>query len=299
VTSILVAASLREFAERVQRDVALDYFDAEIPHHNASILVPTVTNRVGHAEMERLPNLKLIANYGVGYDNIDADFAKARGIAVTNTPGVLTAATAELTWALLLAVTRRLGEGERMVRSGSWTGWTPTQLRGLSLAGKTLGIIGAGRIGREVGRRAPAFGMRAIYWSRSRHAGLEYVALDELLRTSDVVSIHVARSPETDHLIDERRLALMRDGAVLINTARGSIVDEAALVRELESGRLRAGLDVYAREPDVPRGLLGLEHAVLLPHLGSATHEARQAMWELAWANVEAAIAGAALVSPV
>lgn len=299
MSSVLVAELLREFAERGRLGVLVEFFGSEIPSDSSSIIVPTVTNRVGRPEIDRLPNLKLIANYGVGYDNIDVGYAKTRGIAVTNTPGVLTAATAELTWALILAVTRRVGEGERMVRSGSWSGWMPAQLRGLSLAGKTLGIVGAGRIGREVGRRAAVFGMRVIYWSRTKHAELEHVELDELLRAADVVSIHLSRSSETEKLIDANKLALLRDGAVLINTARGSIVDEEALVRELVSGRMRAGLDVYTDEPHVPAALLGLENVVLLPHLGSATTEARQAMWDLAWANVLAFMNGTPLVTPL
>lgn len=299
MTAILVADLLREFAERMPGPVAIDFFDADIPPHDASVMVPTVTNRVGRAEIDRLPQLGLIANFGVGYDNIDVSHAKARGVAVTNTPGVLTAATAELTWALILAAARRVGEGERLVRSHAWTGWTPTQLRGTSLDGKTLGIIGAGRIGREVGRRAAVFGMRVLYWSRTIQPELDHKQLDELLPGSDVVSIHLSRSAETEGLIDARRLALLRDGAVLINTARGSIVDEAALVRELVSGRIRAGLDVYAHEPRVPRELLDLENVVLLPHLGSATYEARQAMWDLAWGNVLAFLGGKPLLTPV
>lgn len=299
MTAILVADLLREFAESMPADAVIDFFGADIPQHDCSILVPTVSNRVGRAEIDRLPNLGLIANYGVGYDNIDMSHAQARGVAVTNTPGVLTAAAAELTWALILATTRRIGEGERLVRMRAWTGWTPTQLRGMSLDGKTLGVIGAGRIGREVGRRAAVFGMQVIHWSRTIQPGLQHTQLDELLHASDVVSIHLARSAETEGLIDARRLALLRNGAVLINTARGSIVDEAALVRELVSGRIRAGLDVYAQEPWVPRELLGLENVVLLPHLGSATVEARQAMWDLAWGNVRAFLGGQPLLTPV
>ncbi len=299
MTRVLVAETLQEFARAVTSDVATELFGSTIPAGSFEILVPTVTDRVGRAEIERLPDLRLIANYGVGYDNIDVGYARERGVAVTNTPGVLTSATAELTWALILAVTRRIGEGERRVRAGRWAGWTPTQLRGMSLDGKTLGIVGAGRIGREVGRRASAFDMRTINWGRTRHAGLEYVELDELLQTADVVSIHLSRSAETDRLIDTKKLALLKDGAVLINTARGSIVDEQALIREVVSGRIRAGLDVYASEPTVPRELLGRDNVVLLPHLGSATHEARQAMWDLAWQNVMAFLAGDRLVTPV
>ncbi len=297
--TVLVAESLREFAEQESRDVAVAYFATEISASDCAVIVPTVRERISRSQIDLLPHLKLIANYGVGYDNINVSYARQRGIAVTNTPGVLTAATAELTWALILAVARRLGEGERRVRSGEWAGWAPTELRGMSLERKTLGIVGAGRIGREVGRRAAAFGMRVSYWSRTIRPELHHTELDDLLRTSDVVSIHLSRSAETDGLIGARRLALLRDGAILINTARGSIVDEVALVRELVSGRIRAGLDVYTHEPRLPRELLGLDNVVLLPHLGSATFEARQAMWDLAWSNVRACLSGAPLVTPI
>lgn len=296
---ILVAAALREFTADVAGDVGIQFFNSSIPAGDYSAIVPTVTNRVGRSEIDKLPKLELIANYGVGYDNIEVAYARERGIAVTNTPGVLTAATAELTWALILAVARRVGEGERMVRSRQWSGWTPTQLRGMSLDGKTLGIIGAGRIGREVGRRAHVFGMRVLYFGRSRSDGLEFVELDRLLRESDVVSVHLSRSTETEGLIDAVKLQMLKDGAVLINTARGSIVDEAGLVRELVSGRISAGLDVYAREPEIPAEVMKLDNVVLLPHLGSATYEARQAMWDLAWGNVGAFMSGASLLSPV
>jgi glyoxylate reductase len=243
--------------------------------------------------------LQIIANYGVGYDNIDVAHARTRGIAVTNTPGVLTVATAELTWALILAVARRIGEGERIVRNGLWTGWRPTQLRGMSLQGKVLGIIGTGRIGQDVARRASVFGMRVVHWNRTPRTDIEFMELDELLQSSDVVSIHLARAPETEGLLDAKRLALMRDGAILINTARGSIVNEPALARELVSGRIAAGLDVYADEPRVPNELLKLENVVLLPHLGSATHEARRAMWDLAWENLVAGLTGRPLLTPI
>jgi glyoxylate reductase len=261
-------------------------------------VVPVVTTRIGAVEMDRLRGLKVIANYGVGVDNIDLAAARERGIGVSNTPGVLTDATAELTWALILATARRVGEGERLVRNGEWTGWTPTQLRGTGLTGKTLGVVGMGRIGRAVGERAKAFGMRVKYWGRTRPVDWEgeIVELDELIRTCDVVTIHLSKSPETENLIDA---SLLKDGAILINTARGSIVDEEVLVRELVSGRIRAGLDVYAEEPTIPEALLPLDNVVLLPHIGSATHEARQAMWDMAWANLVAGIDDRALVNPV
>ena len=298
---VLVSALLREFVIQEHPDIDAQFFDAAPSGELFRGIIPTVVNRVGRAEIDGLPGLKVIANYGVGYDNIDVNYARERDIIVTNTPGVLTGATAELTWALLLAVARRVGEGERLVRAGKWTGWAPTQLRGLSLEGKTLGIAGAGRIGREVARRAAAFGMRVIYWSRSPHPDVngEFVDLDDLLRSADVVSVHLSRSNTTDGLIDATRLALLRDGAILINTARGSIIDENALVQELVSGRISAGLDVYAHEPSVPRELLTLENVVLLPHLGSATFEARQAMFDLAWRNLLAVLGGGQPINPV
>jgi glyoxylate reductase len=299
VKRVLVARSLHEFAQRTTHEFQVDFFGETVPAGECQGMVPTVTDRIGRAQIDALRGLQVIANYGVGYDNIDVAYARARGVAVTNTPGVLTAATAELTWALILGVARRIGEGERLVRAGGWTGWAPTQLRGMSLRGKLLGIVGAGRIGREVARGAGAFGMRVVHWNRTPRNELPHMELDELLQSADVVSIHLARAPQTEHLIDQRRLALLRDGAILINTARGSIVDEAALTRELVDGRIAAGLDVYVHEPRVPAELIGLENVLLLPHLGSATHEARQAMWDLAWENLVAGLSGKPLVTPV
>jgi glyoxylate reductase len=225
---------------------------------------------------------------------------------VSNTPDVLTGATAELTWALILAVTRRVGEGERLVRAGQWTGWEPTQLLGTGLAGKILGLVGGGRIGREVGRRAGAFGMRVAYWSRNRRRdweeeiGAECVRdLGELASRADVLSIHLASTPDTRGLVDGTLLDRMRDGAILINTARGDIVDEPALVERLERGRLRAGLDVFTAEPAVPERLRALENVVLLPHLGSATRETRQAMFDLAWDNLLRGVRQQPLSTPI
>jgi glyoxylate reductase len=298
---VLVSALLREFATRDEPEIVVEFFESKPPGGIFHGIIPTVVNRIGREEINRLEGLRVIANYGVGYDNIDAAYARQRGIAVTNTPGVLTGATAELTWTLILAVARRVGEGERLVRAGEWQGWTPTQLRGMSLENKTLGVVGAGRIGREVARRAAAFGMRVLYWSRSAHADAvgQFVELDELLGSADVVSIHLSRSSATEGIIDARRLALIRDGGILINTARGSIIDESALVRELVGGRIAAGLDVYADEPRVPQELFALENVVLLPHLGSATVEARQGMFDLAWANLVAGITGHPVMNPV
>lgn len=306
---VLVSEALRYFAERTDRpaDVEVVFFDdaAPLPAGDFAGLVPHVARRVDADDLARLPALRVVANFGVGYDNIDMDAAQGRGVAVTNTPGVLTEATAELTWALILATARRLPEGERLVRAGEWTGWQPTQLLGRGLGGRTLGIVGAGRIGQEVGRRARAFGMRVVYWSRTprdawaAETGAERRELHELLAESDVVSLHVALAPGTARLIGRDALGRLKRGAVLINTARGAVIDEEALVEALEAGRIRAGLDVYAHEPRVPERLLGLDNVVLLPHLGSATEEARWGMWRLAWANLLCGVRGEPLPNPV
>jgi glyoxylate reductase len=227
--------------------------------------------------LDLLPSLRIVANYGVGYDGVDVEACARRGVAVTNTPGVLDAATADLAFGLLLAARRRIVEGDRYVRDGRWgTDWAEAALLAEEVSGATLGIVGVGRIGSAVARRARAFDMCVLYTRRSPDA--ESVALDDLLREADVVSLHVPLTEETHGLIDARRLGLMRDGACLVNTARGAIVDEEALMRELVSGRLRAGLDVFAHEPSVPRELLDLPNVVLTPHIGSGTRATRDAM---------------------
>jgi len=228
------------------------------------------------------PRLRLIANFGVGTDNIDLAAARAKGIAVTNTPGVLTDDTADLVMALILMTMRRLGEGERIVRGGRWRGWKPTDFLGRTLAGKTLGIVGMGRIGRAVAARATAFGMAVEYHNRAAvpdHPARYRPDLDAMLAEADVVSVNAPYGPATHHLIDARRLALMKAQAVLINAARGAIVDQEALIAALERGALAgAGLDVYPEEPNVDPRLVAMEQVVLLPHMGSATIETRTAM---------------------
>ena len=274
-------------------DVEITIFPSkQLPAGDYGGVLASVNTPVRREALEKLPQLKVVANYGVGYDNIDVAFAKSRGIAVANTPGVLTEATGELTWALILAVARRIGEGERLVRAKGWTGWHPWFLPGTELKGKTLAIIGAGRIGTDVGRRAAAFDMQVKYWRRGDD-------LDALLQTADVISLHLSKNPDTENIIDERRIKLMKDGAMFINTARGALVDEKALIRELQSGRIRGGLDVYINEPHVPEELLTLENVVVLPHMGSGTKETRQAMWNLAWKNLLAGLSGEPLTSPV
>ena len=261
---------------------------------------------VDDALLDLLPDLRLVANYGVGYDRVDVAACGARGVTVTNTPGVLDAATADLAFALLLAAQRRVVAGDGMIRAGGWRGGWADQTLATEVTGSTLGVVGLGRIGAAVARRARGFDMRVLYTRRTRLApeaerglGVEYRELDDLLAEADAVSLHVPRTPETEGLIDARRLALLRDGACLVNTARGEIVDEQALVRELVSGRIRAGLDVFAQEPHVPEELLGLDNVVLTPHVGSATTTARHAMTRLAVDNVLAVAAGRPPLTPV
>ena len=251
--------------------------------------------------LELLPSLRLVANFGVGIDRVDVAACADRGVAVTNTPGVLDAATADLALALMLAVRRRLVEGDRLVREGKWRGSWAEGFLGRELTGSTVGIVGLGRIGTAVARRLSGFDVDVLYTQRRRIETefAEYRELDELLAECHVVTIHTPRTPETEGMIDARRLRLMRDGASIVNTARGEILDEAALGRELVSGRLSAGLDVFAHEPSVPVELLDLPNVVLTPHIGSATVETRETMTRLAVDNILAAERGDPLLTPV
>lgn len=253
------------------------------------------------------PQLRCVANVAVGYDNVDLEAAARHGVVVTNTPEVLDDATADLTWALILAATRRLAEGDRLVRSGRPWSWGMSFMLGSSLRGKLLGIVGLGGIGRRVAERARAFGMDVAYHSRGRAPaeveaalGAERLPLDRLLAAADVLSLHCPLTPETHHLIGAEELAAMKPSAVLVNAARGPIVDERALAEALVSGRIAAaGLDVYEREPRVEPLLLGLDNAVLSPHLGSATVETRTAMAELAARNAISVLRGEGPLTPV
>jgi glyoxylate reductase len=265
-------------------------------------LICLLTDRVDRATLDAAPRLKIAANVAVGYDNIDVAAARERGIVVTNTPDVLTEAVAEFTWALLLSITRRVCEGDRVVRAGAWRGWALDFMLGSELRGKQLGIVGFGRIGRAVAARAPAFGMTVACASRHTEVGpdVRRLSLDELLVSSDVVSLHVPLTPETRHLIDQRSLARMKRSAYLINTSRGPVVDEEALAWALDERLISgAALDVYEREPAVHPGLLGRENVVLAPHLGSATRETRTAMADLAARNVLAVLRGDPPLTPV
>jgi lactate dehydrogenase-like 2-hydroxyacid dehydrogenase len=302
VTRRLPAAVERQAAELF--DVRLNTTDTALTAEqladamrSADALLPTVTDAITAAVLSVSPRrVKIVANFGVGYNNIDVATARSLGIVVTNTPDVLTDDTADLAMTLLLTAARRVGEGERHVRAGEWTGWGPTHMLGTRVSGKTLGILGLGRIGCGVAKRASeGFGMRVIYFDppvpigHARACGAApRASIEDVLRESDFVSLHMPASTENHHLINAERLALMPRHAILINTARGDIVDEAALAAALGRGAITAaGLDVFEREPAVNPALLKLENVVLLPHLGSATTETRVAMGERALANLK------------
>jgi glyoxylate reductase len=265
-------------------------------------LVSMITDSVNREVIEAGTSLKVIANAAVGYNNIDVAAARERDIIVTNTPGVLTAATADLTWALILGITRRIAEGERLIRRGAWKGWTFDFMLGAEVRGKQLGIIGYGGIGRAVALRGRAFGMRIAYTSRTPKddPNAEPMPLDRLLATSDVVSIHCPLTPDTRHLIDQPALARMKRSAYLINTARGPVVDEKALAWALRTHLIAgAALDVFEEEPKIEPELLTLENVLLVPHLGSGTVETRTAMADLAASNVAAVLSGQPPLTPV
>jgi glyoxylate reductase len=268
----------------------------------AEVLVPTVTDRID-AELlaEAGPQLKLIANYGTGVDHIDVEAAHARGITVTNTPGVLTEDTAEMTMALILAVSRRLVEGERLARSGQWGGWSPTSMLGHRIHGKRIGILGMGRIGTAVARRARGFGLAVHYHNRRRvHPSIEdeleatyWESLDQMLARMDIISVNCPHTPATYHLLSARRLKLLRPHAILVNTSRGEVIDETALTQMLRGRELAgAGLDVFEHEPAINPKLRELDNVVLLPHMGSATIEGRIAMGEKVIINIKTFIDG-------
>ncbi len=264
----------------------------------ADALIAILRDRIDDELLAAAPNLKVVANVAVGYDNVDVEAASGRGIFVTNTPDVLTDATADLTFALLLAAARRLGEGERLVRSGTWGGWEPGQLLGQDVSGKTLGLIGLGRIGAAVAVRARGFGMRVLYTARSdapraRELEASRVPLSELVSDADFVSLHCPLTPATRHIVDAAALRAMKPTAIVVNTARGPCVDEAALAEALARGEIAgAGLDVFEDEPAVHPALLASDRAVLAPHVGSATTTTRRRMAEMAARAVREALAG-------
>jgi lactate dehydrogenase-like 2-hydroxyacid dehydrogenase len=301
----------RDFDARLNRDDRpLGPAGLQEALRTADALLCTVTDRLTADILAAEPlRARLLANFGVGFNHIDIAAAKARGLAVSNTPDVLTEATADIAMTLLLMVTRRAGEGERHVRCGAWTGWRPTHMMGTQVSGKTLGLVGMGRIARAVARRAHAgFGMRVIFHDPYPPSAAEAAALgaeprervEQVLGEADFVSLHCPATPETRHLMNRERLAQMRRSAFLINTARGDVVDEAALVEALSDGTIAgAGLDVFEREPQISPALLAMENVVLLPHLGSATTETRIAMGRRAVENLRLFFSGAPLRDPV
>jgi glyoxylate reductase len=301
--------------ERLREHVDVDLNDSSQEWDDASFrqrargkqgLMTVLGDRVDAEFLDAVPGLRVVANIAVGYDNIDVAAALARGVVITNTPDVLTDAVADFTIALVLDLSRRIAEGDRLIRRGGWTGWALDFMLGTELRGRLLGIVGYGRIGRAVAARARAFGMRIAYADRNA-AGVAAEAgdavrmpLDDLLASADIVSLHVPLTPATRRLIGERELGLMKPGACLVNTARGPVVDEAALARALREGRLAgAALDVFEKEPSVPQALIDLENVVLVPHLGSATVETRTAMADLAAKNVVAVLTGQPPLTPV
>jgi len=306
---VLIADEIKNLVEPAQlADLDITWLPVSEPTPKGDwvAIVPLLTRWVGGTELKHLPNLRIVANVAVGYNNVDVVAAEMRGVMVTNTPDVLTDATADLTWALILATARRLVEGIDLVRSGKWTGWHPEQLLGMELRGRVLGLFGAGRIGQAVGRRAPPFGLRVLYAARTpklefeRETGARRVDMSQLLAESDIVSLHVPSTPETKGIINGEALARMKRGAILINTSRGDLVREEALAKALERGHLgAAGLDVYTDEPTIHPRLRAAPRTVLLPHIGSATEETRRKMAAIAVSNVQAVLSGKPPLTPV
>ncbi len=302
--SLLEAAGFTTQVNPQDRPITADELFAGVA--SARALLCMLTDRVDAELLDAAPNLRVIANYAVGFDNIDIAEARSRGIEVTTTPDVLTEATADLTWALLLSAARQIGAGERLIRSGQWHGWGPTQLLGQPVAGRVLGIVGMGAIGQAVARRAQGFGMAICYFNRSRldpalesSLGARYVSLEELLMISDVVSLHAPRNAESHHLINAEALAQMKPTAILVNTGRGTLIDEIALVEALRNGVISAaGLDVFEREPELSAGLIELDNVVLAPHLGSASVDARASMVRLCTENIIEVLAGRPAITP-
>lgn len=292
---------------REQPNIELRVHDSDAPPNpqelrdlldGADGVLSLLTERYDSAVLDNFPSIKVLSNFGVGYDNINIDDATIRGVAVCNTPGVLTAATAEIAWALLMSAARRVPEAIGYVKAGEWSSWGPTMMLGQPIVGQTIGIVGYGRIGQEVANMARGFGMRVLAWDRTPHTkpqdGVEFVSLEDLLTEADYVSVHVPLSPETTNLIDEDALGKMKPNAILVNTSRGPVVDQDALVNALTNGTIwAAGLDVTTPEPlPMDHPLHQTPNCVILPHIGSATITARDAMSSLAARNIIAVLNG-------
>lgn len=301
---VFISRKLPEIAFRLLKEnkISFDYYkiDQPIPRKlllekikSCEALISLLTEKIDKEVIDQMPNCKIIANYAVGYNNIDIDYAKKKKIIVTNTPDVLTESTADLTMALVLSCARRLSEGEKLLRTKKFKGWKPKLLLGMELKNKTFGILGAGRIGTAVAKRAKSFGTNIIYVDSRKNkilekeAGAKKVSLKYLLKNSDIISIHLPLNATTFHFLNKKRLEQLKGNSILINTARGEIIDEKALIRLLKSNRIMAvGLDVFENEPFINPELLKFPNVLVMPHLGSATKEARDGMAELAVKNV-------------
>lgn len=315
--NVFITRELPEIAFKLlkQNNISFDYYksDNPIPRKlllkkikNCQALISLLTEKVDKEVIDSMPNCKVIANYAVGYNNIDVNYAKKKKIIVTNTPDVLTESTADLTMALVLACARRLNEGENLIRSGNFKGWKPKLLLGMELRNKTFGILGAGRIGSAVANRAKSFGTNIIYVDNQkklkleRETGAKKVSLNYLLKNSDILSLHLPLSVKTFHYLNEDKLNQLRKNSILINTTRGEIIDETALINLLRKDKFMAvGLDVFENEPKINPELLNFGNVVVLPHLGSATNEARNGMAELAVKNVIKVLKGKSAITPV
>lgn len=316
MTTVFVTRKIPDLGIKLLREkgfgVEISDFNGVLPYkvllqkvRGTDAILSLLTDRMDAELMDAAgPRLKVIGQFAVGFDNIDLEAAKERRIIVTNTPGVLTEATAELAVALIYAIARRIVEGDRYVRNGEFGGWGPMLFLGNNLVGKVLGIIGLGRIGKAVAQRLPQ--MKTIYYDRLRNeqfeeeSGAEYRGLNEVLATADFISVHVPLAPQTQHLINAERLTLMKRTAYFINTSRGPVIDESALVDALKSGLIKgAALDVYEKEPAMAPGLSQLENVIVVPHIGSATEEARSAMSELAAKNIIAVLSGEKPLTPI
>ncbi len=312
VTARIPEPGIQLLKERGYRVEVLNEEDEQLEHliftkiKNADALLPLLSHKVDRRLIDRAPRLKVIANYAVGYNNIDVAYAGSKGIVVTNTPDILTPATADLTWALILSVAKRIVEGDALVRAGKFKGWRPKLLLGGDVTGKTLGIVGAGRIGQAVGKRALGFNMSLLYVGPhakpdfERDTGAKRVDLTTLLAESDYITIHCPLTEETYHLLNAGNMNRIKRGAYLINTARGQVVEEKALVSLLKSGHMAgAGLDVYEFEPAVSEELLNMKNVVLLPHIGSATVETRNEMSRMAARNIISVLEEGKAIHPV
>ena len=304
VTRMLPGDSVENLAKEHEvllnrQDRDLDSAELDRMAEGASGIVSMLSNKINREFLAAHPQLKVVANYAVGYNNIDLEAAKEHGVTVTNTPGVLTEATADVAWALIMSCARKVVPCDRFTRSGKFDGWAPELFLGTDVHGATLGIVGMGRIGMAAARRGLGFGMKILYYSRTakpeaeKELGAERVDLETLLRQSDFVSLHCPLTPETTYLLDEPHLAMMKKTAILVNTARGPVVDESALVKMLKNGKIAgAGFDVYEHEPELSPGLTELDSVVLLPHIGSGTTATRRKMAEMAVENVRAVLDG-------